>query len=300
MSRNEDLSFKPLDDWTFTNERDLDGGLVELLEIDNSTGNYHSRVSTLDRELDTGDDIAQGILFTTTKALDTWATGQHRNHFPSTFWSVVSKNLNGTFGCEYHRDGNGNVLTHDSWSCFKVKRIWKMSNSFMVYNHWTQLAVFVQHNFSTSTQLVMCLNCPDQIKSQLRAFMSSIQTSDSYSWHAAFARETINVYDQAIWDLRGGEQSVLDEQHPRPSDRVPWHVKPVHQQLYLTSKGIRAAKLRCVSLNERLQNEINLAFNIVSQRNNEATVQMAKSALLNNTMMKTVAIVSLVYLESWR
>lgn len=38
------------------------------------------------------------------------------------------------------------------------------------------------------------------------------------------------------------------------------------------------------------------AFNIVSQRNNEASVQMAKSALVDNTMMKAVAIVSLVYL----
>lgn len=38
------------------------------------------------------------------------------------------------------------------------------------------------------------------------------------------------------------------------------------------------------------------AFNTVSQRNNEASVQMAKSALVDNTMMKAVAIVSLVYL----
>ncbi|PIG79176.1 hypothetical protein AARAC_008529, partial [Aspergillus arachidicola] len=295
MSQNEDLSFKPLDDWTFTNERDLDRGVVELLERDNSSGKSHSRISTLDRELDTGDNILHGILFTTTKALEAWATRQHRNYFPSAFWPVVSKNLNGTFGCEYHRDGNGNVLMHD------------------------------------------------QVRSQLRASMPSIQRSDPYSWHATFARETMNVYDQAIWDLRGVvweveayqkqlgsfqpqftllhdmarhishnkeildvaadtldsiiyEQSVLDEQHPRPSDRVPWHVRDVHQQLYLTSKGIRATKLRCISLNERLQNEINLAFNIVSQRNNEASVQMAKSAMVDNTMMKTVAIVSLVYL----
>ncbi|KAE8315855.1 hypothetical protein BDV41DRAFT_153734 [Aspergillus transmontanensis] len=221
-----------------------------------------------------------------------------------------------------------------------------MPNSFMVYDHWIQLAVFVRHAFSTWTQLVIIINCPDQIRSQLRASMLSIHTSDPYYWHAAFARETMNVYDHAIWDLRGVvwdvkayqkqlgsfqpqftllhdmarhishnkeildvaadtldsiiyEQSVLDKQHPHPVDRVPWHVKDVHQQLYLTSKGIRAAKLRCVSLNERLQNEINLAFNIVSQRN-EASVQMAKSAMVDNTMMKTVAIVSLVYLEPWR
>ncbi|OGM44099.1 hypothetical protein ABOM_007270 [Aspergillus bombycis] len=218
-----------------------------------------------------------------------------------------------------------------------------MPTSFTVYDHWTQLAVFVRHHFETSTPLVLFLNCPDQIKSQLRSSMSSILTSDPYSWHAAFATQIRDAYDQAIWDLRGVvweveayqkqlgsfqpqftllhdmarhishnkeildvasdtldsilyEQAVLDEQHPRPADRVPWHVKDVHRQLYLTSKGIRATKLRCISLSERLQNEINLAFNIVSQRNNEASVQMAQSALVDNTMMKTVAIVSLVYL----
>ncbi|KAE8378068.1 hypothetical protein BDV26DRAFT_262210 [Aspergillus bertholletiae] len=290
-----------------------------------------------------GNNIPHRILFTTTKALDAWGTQQHHSDFPSTFWPVVSKNLNGAFGCDYHRDANGEMLKHDSWSCFKVKRIWKMPSSFMVYDHWTQLAVFVRHDFATATQFIMFLNCPDQIKSQLRASLPSIRRSDPYAWHAVFAYALRDVYDQAIWDLRGVvweveayqkqlgsfqpqftllhdmarhishnkeildvaadtldsivyEQSALDEQHPRPADRVPWHVKDVHQQLYLTLKGIRATKLRCISLNERLQNEINLAFNIVSQRNSETSMQMAKSAMVDNTMMKTVAIVSLVYL----
>lgn len=38
------------------------------------------------------------------------------------------------------------------------------------------------------------------------------------------------------------------------------------------------------------------AFNIVAQRDNEVSIQMAKHSLTDNTMMKTVAIVSLVYL----
>ncbi|KAE8326415.1 hypothetical protein BDV39DRAFT_206058 [Aspergillus sergii] len=175
----------------------------------------------------------------------------------------------------------------------------------------------------------MFLNYPDQIKSQLRASMPSIRTSDPYSWHASFARETMNVYDQAIWDLRGVvwevdayqkqlgsfqpqftllhdmvrhishnkeifdvaadtlesiiyEQSVLDGQHPRPSDRVLGLSKTFIDNYALLRK--ESERQNCG------------AFNIVSQRNNEASVQMAKSAFVDNTMMKTDAIVSLVYL----
>lgn len=43
-------------------------------------------------------------------------------------------------------------------------------------------------------------------------------------------------------------------------------------------------------------NSMTKAFNIVSKRNSEASVQMAKSSLAGNAMMMAVAIVSLVYL----
>ncbi|KAF7589806.1 hypothetical protein BBP40_003615 [Aspergillus hancockii] len=336
MAQTEDLSFRPLDDWTFAEEREWDKGSLEIFEREISTGRYHGRRSTLDRELHIGDNIPHGVIFTSSKAIETWVSRQHRSIFPTAFWPVVTKNLNGSFGCKYERDEDGTIIVHDSWTCFKVKRIWKTPNGYAVYDHWTQLSVFVRHHWQTSNQLVVFLNCPDQFKSELRAVLPSVHRSDPYAWHAAFADEIRNVYDQAIWDLRGVvweveayqkqlgsfqpqftllhdmarhishnkeildvaadtmesiiyEQAMLDEQHPRLSDRVPWHVKVVHQQLYLTSKGLRATKFRCISLSERLQNEINL-------RNNEASVQMAKSAMVDNTMMKTVAIVSLVYL----
>jgi hypothetical protein len=84
-----------------------------------------------------------------------------------------------------------------------MKRIWKMPNGITVYDHWTQLSIFVRHHWETSSQLVMFLNCPEQLKSELRTLLSSIHRSDPYAWHAAFADEIRKVYNQAIWDLRG-------------------------------------------------------------------------------------------------
>jgi hypothetical protein len=75
--------------------------------------------------------------------------------------------------------------------------------------------------------------------------------------HISHNKEILDVAADTIESIIY-EQSILDAQHPQLSDRVAWHIKEVHQQLYLTSKGIRATKFRCISLSERLQNEINL------------------------------------------
>ncbi|ODM19100.1 hypothetical protein SI65_05717 [Aspergillus cristatus] len=60
------------------------------------------------------------------------------------------------------------------------------------------------------------------------------------------------------------------------------------QDLLFLAKEIHSLKTRSASLSERLQNEINLAFNIVSQN-------LGTNAQGDNAMMKTVAIVSLLY-----
>ncbi|EYE98223.1 uncharacterized protein EURHEDRAFT_428938, partial [Aspergillus ruber CBS 135680] len=60
------------------------------------------------------------------------------------------------------------------------------------------------------------------------------------------------------------------------------------QDLLFLAKEIHSLKTRSASLSERLQNEINLAFNIVSQN-------LGQNAQGDNAMMKTIAIVSLVY-----
>ena len=96
-----------------------------------------------------------------------------------------------------------------------------------------------------------------QYQKQLGSFQPQFTLLHDMARHISHNKEILDVAADTL-DSIIYEQSVLDEQHPRPADRVPWHVKDVHQQLYLTSKGIRATKLRCISLSERLQNEINL------------------------------------------
>ncbi|CAI7605846.1 unnamed protein product [Penicillium glandicola] len=281
--------------------------------------------------------------FTSTDAINAWVSNDQDKFFPAEFGLIVSRNLNGSFGCEYYRDEKGKVKACDSWSVFKLKRIWKTPHSFKIYDEWMQLVVFVRQDWTTSKQLVMFLDCPDYLVPQLRASLRTIHRSDPFSWHAFFVDEMRKLYDQAIWDLRGVvwdveayqaalevfqpqfimlhdlarhishskevldvaletvdsmkyQYSMLDDQHPSPDSRVQWHSQDIERQFHFASKSLRSTKFRCVSLSERLQNEINLAFNIVAQRDNEISLQLAQRSFTDNTMMKTVAIVSMVYL----
>ncbi|KAJ6133893.1 hypothetical protein N7523_000215 [Penicillium sp. IBT 18751x] len=113
--------------------------------------------------------------------------------------------------------------------------------------------------------------------------------------HVSHSKEILDVALETV-DSLINENEMLDQRKPSPYTARPWDFEDIKRQLYFGRKSISATKLRCMSLSERLQNEINLAFNIVAQRNNEVSLQLAKHSLSDNTMMKTVAIVSMIYL----
>ncbi|KAK2756213.1 hypothetical protein FQN54_005621 [Arachnomyces sp. PD_36] len=72
--------------------------------------------------------------------------------------------------------------------------------------------------------------------------------------------------------------------------------RDLHRRLYYSSRELWALKRRSESLYERLQNEINLAFNLISQRDSQIAVQVGQYAQKDSNMMKTMAAVGLVFL----
>ncbi|KAJ5864861.1 uncharacterized protein N7529_006777, partial [Penicillium soppii] len=206
---------------------------------------HYERLSTLDEELH--DDIRfpeaimyQYILcfkkstnlitksrFTSTDAINTWVSKGHEDFFPAELRLIMLRNLNGSFGCEYYRDRDGKVVACDSWSVFKLKRIWKNPNSFKVYDEWLQLSIFVRQDWITSKQLVLFLDCPRYLIDQLHILLPKIHKSDPYAWHALFVSEMRKIYDQAIWDLRG----------------VVWEVEAVCDQLLSKGPGSLSATI---------------------------------------------------------
>lgn len=157
------------------------------------------------------------------------------------------------------------------------------------------------------------LRCSLQYQKNLGKFQPRFILLHDLARHISHSKEILDVALETL-DSIIYECSIFDEDHPTPEARIQWHSKDIKRQFYFAGKSLRSTKLRCISLSERLQNEINLvaifqpiskvlvanvpqqAFNIVSQRDNEISLQMAQHSLTDNTMMKTVAIVSMIYL----
>ncbi|KAJ9271874.1 hypothetical protein DTO212C5_1955 [Paecilomyces variotii] len=89
------------------------------------------------------------------------------------------------------------------------------------------------------------------------------------------------VHEQATW-ITWREKTDVSQR-----DRMRWIQN--QQDLLFFAKEIHCLKTRSRSLAERMQNEINLAFNLVSR-------DMGKSAQGDNAIMKTIALASFIYL----
>ncbi|KAF2244153.1 hypothetical protein BU26DRAFT_522857 [Trematosphaeria pertusa] len=68
------------------------------------------------------------------------------------------------------------------------------------------------------------------------------------------------------------------------------------ERLSVLGKDMKGIKRRSESLRERLQNEINLAFHLIAQRDSRITLQMGEDSRKDSNNMRSIAIVGLVYL----
>lgn len=75
--------------------------------------------------------------------------------------------------------------------------------------------------------------------------------------HIIHANETLDVARDTAESMMHGHE-MLNTEHPEVSRNDPRSFRQVEWKLYSLSKDLSALKARAVSLNERLQNEINL------------------------------------------
>jgi hypothetical protein len=70
----------------------------------------------------------------------------------------------------------------------------------------------------------------------------------------------------------------------------------VHKRILLYAQATWNLRLRCVSYRERMRNEIQLVFNLVSQDDTRASVEIAKAAKADSQAMKATSFIALVFL----
>ncbi|KAL2846500.1 hypothetical protein BJX68DRAFT_268590 [Aspergillus pseudodeflectus] len=127
----------------------------------------------------------------------------YKDWFQPAFWSVIDKDLNGTFHCQYDYMGE-RVTPKVSWTCFKLKRV----HSANVYN-WKQPSLHVTWDHQTRRQLVYLFDFlpPTNQNEEQKEFLSTLPSPEArqnnpFAWHAAFSRVVLEQYDEAYWLVR--------------------------------------------------------------------------------------------------
>ncbi|KAL3432949.1 hypothetical protein BDV09DRAFT_118028 [Aspergillus tetrazonus] len=257
---------------------------------------------------------------------------EFKSNFHDEFWPVLEDDINGSFHCEYN-DSNARVTPAVTWSCFKIKEVktaeeykWKQPAIHVDWNADT--GRHVVHVIESPLQK------PSRFLPRIPPARE--RRCNPFSWHAAFARMILEQYNEAFWYLRDlvrKQEKERSESAHKPNDfphlhdilRHLFHYEETievaqhtlrmmaaeqdrwrnedeedirqnlgiwiktRQRILHEEKRAHSLKTRSKSLNDRHRNEINLAFNLVSQ-------SFGRDTRTDSNMMKTVAIVSMVYL----
>ncbi|KAL4875719.1 hypothetical protein BJY04DRAFT_152298 [Aspergillus karnatakaensis] len=259
---------------------------------------------------------------------------QYKHHFPRDFWELAGSFVSGSFHCSYAY-ARSKTLPLFSWATFQVKYavdaaayFWQQpsilveqqpgSGRQIVFlvdfilpagqkeflrtiprrairdcNHFVWHVAFTEH-------IIRCYrNSFERLKDSVRrveiqnqnasaALPPDFRALHEISRHIIHLNETIASAEHTI-------QCMLDEQlrwrgeDPDTVATVKQNWLDVHSQLLFQLKWIHSLKMRSRSLSERHANQINLGYNLVSQA-------FGRDARTDSAMMKTVAVVSLVYL----
>ncbi len=115
--------------------------------------------------------------------------------------------------------------------------------------------------------------------------------------HAIHVSETLDVATETMQGILAQHDQFLTEgagtgiADRRTSDGV-------HRQLVFCKNMISNLRHRAESNSKRLQNEIQLAYNMVSQHDAEVSVRIGRAAQMDSAAMKTVAFLTMVFLPA--
>ncbi|ETS79875.1 hypothetical protein PFICI_07404 [Pestalotiopsis fici W106-1] len=108
--------------------------------------------------------------------------------------------------------------------------------------------------------------------------------------HAIHVTETLDVVTHTM-------ERMLAQHREFRSDVLNKHAwMAVHQKLLFSKHMIESLQCRSKSNQKRLQNEIQLAFNIVAQYDSGVSMRIAQAAKVDSAAMKTISLLTLAFL----
>ncbi|KAK7961168.1 hypothetical protein PG988_012382 [Apiospora saccharicola] len=111
--------------------------------------------------------------------------------------------------------------------------------------------------------------------------------------HAIHVTETLDVSMQTLAAVLSQHKEMRPEADKKEEQRV-W--KNVRQRLLAHKQVVDNLRCRSQSNQDRLQNEIQLAFNLVALEDSKTSIGISRAAKTDSTAMKTISILTLIFL----
>ncbi|KAF2191309.1 hypothetical protein K469DRAFT_720289 [Zopfia rhizophila CBS 207.26] len=117
------------------------------------------------------------------------------------------------------------------------------------------------------------------------------------SRHSTHSSETLSVTIQTMEDLQQRHREFHEHSlSPIAVTSTGW--KATQQYMGFQAQLIRNLKLRSQANQERLLNEITLAYNTITQRDSKVMVEIGEATQSDSAAMKTVAVVTITFLPA--
>ncbi|ERF75849.1 hypothetical protein EPUS_01215 [Endocarpon pusillum Z07020] len=115
--------------------------------------------------------------------------------------------------------------------------------------------------------------------------------------HAIHSSETLGIAVETVSEMiRHHKWPLSDKATSTPLELSRF--QQTRQLFQFQLQTLKSLKARSDSNLSRLQNEITLAFNMVTQKDSQATVRIGKAARRDSAAMKTVAVLTLTFLPA--
>ncbi|KAG2412987.1 hypothetical protein HFD88_010546 [Aspergillus terreus] len=176
------------------------------------------------------------------------------------------KDINGSFFSDYTIDEDDTPTYHVSWATYKAKLV----RSEHDYN-WVQTTVLVKWKIPSQIEKREVTSQPSR----------DLARQHDIARHVFHLSEVLEVTENTLKNLVS-EHRRFREEFQDLTEGKRGVIINTQQKLFFVEKEIHSQRMRARSLTERLNNEINLAFNL--------------AAFSESAVMKTIGFVTMLYL----
>lgn len=114
--------------------------------------------------------------------------------------------------------------------------------------------------------------------------------------HAAHATEVTTVASDMVLRMIRQCERLCTKPHANPAFLLA--LQQQMEGLEFNQNVLSNLAARSVANEKRLRDEIGLAYNMIAQADTQATLKMTRAALSDSTAMKTIAIVTMIFLPA--